>query len=311
MTVVLVVLAALCSACSQGVSTTLQHRSAAAAPSGSGLRFGLLWHLGRQPMWLGGVLLGGVGFGLQAVAVGAGTLVVVQPLLVTGLLFAMVSGAVFDRRLPSRGEWVWATLLVVALAVFLLAANPAQGRQSADDGVLVPLLVRLTAAVAVAVVLARPAQPAGAASCLGVAAGIAHGPTAGLLKYTVADGRQGPAELVGHWPVWALVIVSLAATLLTQAAYQAGPLVDSLPVMTMLGTVVAVGLGALAFAESLAVSVTASTLQVGSLALMTAALVGLARRSTRQRAELHHGGGSTVQGGVAAQNKSTATEIQG
>ncbi|MDT0263884.1 DMT family transporter [Jatrophihabitans lederbergiae] len=276
--------AALGSALGQALSSTMQHRSAIAAPRGSGLRFGLLWHLSRRPAWLAGAGLGGVGFALQAVALGSGTLVVVQPLLVTGLLFAVLAGALADRRLPRPAEWCWSALLVLGLAVFLLAANPAAGTKRADDHLLLSLLVLLGGAAVLAVAGAQRGRPAWAAIWLGVAAGIAHGATAALMKGAVADAAGGPVGVLRHWPLWALIGVSLAATVLTQAAYQAGPLVDSLPVMTMIDTVVAIGLGTLAFSESVAVSMTASGLQVASLTLMAVALVGLTRRPGRDPA---------------------------
>ena len=67
------------------------------------MRPGLLWRLIQRPMWLLGTLADWSGFGLQAIALGLGSLIVVQPLLCTGLLFALPLGAAWQGRRPADG----------------------------------------------------------------------------------------------------------------------------------------------------------------------------------------------------------------
>ena len=80
-----------------------------------------------RPAWIAGLLTAGVGLVLHAVALAHGQLAVVQPLLVSGMLFALPVSALLERRRPSGVEWLWALILVAGLAAFLVAARPSAG----------------------------------------------------------------------------------------------------------------------------------------------------------------------------------------
>lgn len=71
---------------------------------------------------------------LQVVALASGPLILVQPLLAAGLLFALPVSVLLDSRRPSLIEWSWAALLVGGLAVFLITASPGAGPALPDDG---------------------------------------------------------------------------------------------------------------------------------------------------------------------------------
>jgi drug/metabolite transporter (DMT)-like permease len=178
--------AALGSALCFAVSSVLQQRGASRAPKGSGLHLSLLANLLARPMWLGGVLAAVGTVTLQALALAAGPLALVQPLLVSALLFALPASVLLEKRRPSVVEWAWALLLVFGLAVFLRAAQPGTGPALPDDG---PLLLMGAVAAAVAVSAAAVGRGPGRrhrAVLLGLATGIMYGLTASLIKYTVA-----------------------------------------------------------------------------------------------------------------------------
>src|SRR5258708_10815211 len=67
------------------------------------------------------------GLGLHAAALHAGALAVVQPLLVTGLAFALPLRALLDRARPSAGQALAAAVLVPRGAGFLAPAHPRAG----------------------------------------------------------------------------------------------------------------------------------------------------------------------------------------
>src|SRR5205807_8952991 len=99
--------------------SVFQQRSAAAAPHEHSMRVSLLVHLVRQPAWVGGVVADVLGYVLQFLALDRGSLVLVQPLLVSGLLFALPLGAALSRRRLRRRDWLGSAALVVGLSLFL------------------------------------------------------------------------------------------------------------------------------------------------------------------------------------------------
>jgi len=78
------VLAALGAAGSFGVAAALQHRQAQLAPKSAGLSFRLLARLAGRPLWLAGIVLAALAYGLQALALAFGPLALVAPIVATG-----------------------------------------------------------------------------------------------------------------------------------------------------------------------------------------------------------------------------------
>src|SRR5205823_13168937 len=110
------------------------------------------------PMWIIGILADVAGFGLQFVALDRGSLVLVQPLLVSGLLFALPFGAALTHRRLTASEWLGSAATVAGLALFLVVASPGPGQDRA------PHLARLlpgacTPAPTPGLVAASPAPP--------------------------------------------------------------------------------------------------------------------------------------------------------
>jgi drug/metabolite transporter (DMT)-like permease len=240
-----VVLAALGSALAAAGSNVLQHRAARRAPFGGSGR--LLTHLLANPVWIAGLLAGGVGLSLHVVALSAGRLVVVQPLLVSGILFALPLSVVLEGRRPPLRDWLVALVLVAGLAVFLLTANPSAGAERAPTWRLV-----LCAAVTLVLLLGLGAAglrgpAARRAALLGTASGVGFGLVAALLKQ--ASAVAAPLELARSWSGYAVIGVGALSIAVTQLAYRAGPLAASLPALTIGDPVVAIVLGILAFGE--------------------------------------------------------------
>src|SRR5579875_63469 len=105
--VVVVTVAALGAALLFALASVLQHRSAERESEEATFR---VHHMGRlvlRPVWLAGILADAGGYVLQFIALRQGTLVVVQVLLVSGLLFALPLAAAFNRRRPTPwSSWV-------------------------------------------------------------------------------------------------------------------------------------------------------------------------------------------------------------
>lgn len=268
--------AALLAALLFALATVLQHRSATRGPAARGVGLRLLGSLTRRPLWLLGGACGGGGLLLHAYALSAGRLGVVQPLLVTGMLFALLLDVVLDRRRARLGEVLGGAAVVLGLAVFLLAARAAPGSPTADRDVLLAATAAGLGLAGGLFALARPPVARHRAALLAGAAGTCFGVTGALLKQLVGQLAVAPVSWQAAWPAALLVAVGVLGLALVQSAYQAGPLAASLPPLTVVDPVVAVLIGALAFGEVPGSSALALLGQAGGLVLVTSGVRALA-----------------------------------
>src|SRR5437879_8821673 len=123
----LVVIMALGATALFGVSNVPMHIKARAAPAEHSPRPTLLVHLARQPVWVAGISTQMVGFGLQATALGLGSLTVVQALGPVGLLLALPLAARVSHKRFRGADWAGCVATVGGLAAFLAVAAPTKG----------------------------------------------------------------------------------------------------------------------------------------------------------------------------------------
>lgn len=267
---------ALLAAVVLAVGSVAQQRSASSVPeSAHGLR--LVRALARRPLWWLGIGGDLGGYLLQAAALAVGSLLLVQPLLVTSLLFALPLGAWWSGRGLSRADWGWATLLAGALGVFVVVGDPTTGvaRAGTDAWLLVgAVLAGMLAAVLLAAVRTRGVSRA---VLLAAGTGLCYGVGAALTKGVVDLVGDGAVALLTSWETYALVVVSAGGTMLQQSAFQAGALAAALPTMTVAEPVVAVVVGVAVLGERVR-SDGVELVGIGVLAaVMVVATVGLAR----------------------------------
>lgn len=232
----LAVVVALLAAALFGVASALQHEQAGEVePSRSP---GLLLALARRPRWLVGIAADVSAVALQAVALGFGTVALVQPLLVAGLPVAVALSAALEHRRLLRHEVVGVLLCTVGLALLGPgAAGTTTGRPPSR-----PLAFLVGAGIAVAVgglLLAAHRVPRWAPGIAGAAAGLVIG--AGSVLLAVAAGRAGDLSALAHSVApYAAVVVALLGLLLAQSAFQTGALGAPLAALSVSEPVVAV-----------------------------------------------------------------------
>jgi len=202
-----VVGASLGSAAFFSVSTALRHRSAGQMPRVHHFRptelLGFAAATLRHPLWLGGILADVGGLGLQVLALHIGSLTVVQPLLVSAVLFALIVGHWVAGTRISRREVLLGTALVLSVAGFLIVSGAATAQADRTDR-LPASLAAATSLVVVAgcVITSRRATrrklgSRRAAALLGVAVGTIYAGTAALIKAsTNLAAQHGPAALL-------------------------------------------------------------------------------------------------------------------
>lgn len=245
--VLIPVLLALASAGGFAVSTSVQHR-AAGTVSATGPT--LLLRLSQRPLWLAGAVVGASAWLLHAVALNLGDLAVVQPLMLSTVVFALVVRAALDRTAPSRTELVAAAGTAGSLAVFLLACPASAGVGVPDQGAAAVAAGVSIAATTIMVTRDPERTPA---PWLAVVAGWAFAVTAALLKLTgevLAAG--GVPALLGAWSTWALALCGLLGVMASQQSYQGGRLAQTLPLLNVVTALGAYGLGVVVFGQQVA-----------------------------------------------------------
>jgi drug/metabolite transporter (DMT)-like permease len=234
---------ALAAAFMFALSNVLEQREAEQLPDDQSLRAGLIVRLVQRPLWLVGFGADVSGYVCHAAALAFGSLVFVQPLLVTGLLFALLLRAAITGRPLHRRELLAATLLAAGLAVFLLVVSPHGGRSTAPIGRWVIAGPVIVVAIAVCVVAGQRVTGARRALLLGLAAGISFGVSAALTKTFVHLLGHGVFTMLQHWEPYALAVATLGGLLLAQSSFQAGSLSASIAALEVAEPVVAAAIG--------------------------------------------------------------------
>ncbi len=274
----LAILLSLLAALLFAVASVLQQRGTSTIADDDALGAGMLGSLARRPVWLAGIVADVAGFGVQAWALAVGSLLLVQPLLVTTLIFALPLAAFADKRRLTGKEWGWAIVLAAALAVFMILGEPTAGIDQPPFRDWLPALV-ITGPLIAACVWSASSLPHGTkrSLVLAVAAGVLLGLSAPLTKSGINGFDDGFLAGITTWELWGMAITASLGTFWQQSSYQAGDVQTSLPTVTVLKPVVAMALGLTAYQESLKVGRAADLLLIAAIATMVVATIALGR----------------------------------
>lgn len=251
MTVLIALVAALASACGFACSTSLQHRVAGSAPATVRGSAQLLRYLATKPVWVVAFFVSGGSLVLHALALHLAAIAVVQPIMIGGVVLAVLVRAGLDRRWPSWRELVAVSVTVVGIAAFVLTTNPTDTDSSIQgrNGIVLTLASLLLAA-GVVYGASRFRSHNRQALSLGACVGVLFGLTAGLTKIVAGEiSRAGVEDTVSSWPLYALVIAGAFAIVVNQRAYRIAPLSMSLPMINVVDVVGAVIFGLVVLGE--------------------------------------------------------------
>lgn len=266
------VLCALAAAALIAVGSVAQQTSAAAVPDTDSFVGSLL----RSPRWWAGILGDGGSYVLQVIALVFGSVLLVQPLLVASLLFALPLAAATTGRRVTRTTWLLAGALCAALAIFLLVGNPSEGTGDAAAARWALPLGTVLAVTAAAVVVAL-LSPRRRALSFGIAAGVLYGVTSAFTKHVTDLAEHGIPQLLGSWQTWTLVAAGATAIYLQQRAFQAGSLTASLPALTVGEPLAAIVLGMTVLGEHLRTDGPGRILVSAAVVVMLVTTVALSR----------------------------------
>jgi hypothetical protein len=238
--------AAICAvvaAFSYALSNVLQQREAEQLSEDQTLRLGLLAKLAHRPRWLVGMGADVGGYVFEALALGTGTLVLVEPLLATSLLLSLFLGAVINHRHINRAGWGAAVVLAFGVSVFLMLVAPTRGVDIAPEHTWLIAAPPIVAFVVGCILLARSRSGSTRAALLGLAAGALFGTSAVLTKAFVHYLGGGIVNWIPHWEPYALAVCSITGLVLTQSAFQTGGLAAAVGAEQVMQPITGVALG--------------------------------------------------------------------
>jgi drug/metabolite transporter (DMT)-like permease len=256
-------------------AAVLQQRAASHRPSGERFSPRLIVQLFHDRGWLLGLGLSVVSYGFQALALAFGPLVLVQPLVVSELLFAIPVSAHLRGLRLGRREWLAAAAVVAGLTIGLVSASPGEGQPIQPIGRWLPALAIIGALTAAALLAFRLVRGPARASALGFAGALVSGLQTALFAASLhLLGQRGWATFA-RWEPYSLIAASILGGFLIQNAFQAGPLAASSPVVDSTLPMVSIGLGVFVFGEQVNTSALALLGGCAGLALLIVGIVAL------------------------------------
>jgi drug/metabolite transporter (DMT)-like permease len=253
--------------------TALQRPAADEATSGATVPAYL-----TDRLWWAGTVAAAAGYAFQAMALAHGSLLLVQPLLVSSLLFVLPLSAWRTRSRVTGFEWGWALLLTAGLTVFVLVGQPREGNYRPPVPAWTLALALAVPVVVVCVVVARRSDGRVRAMSLGAAVAVGLGIIAVLTKICTHRFTVGGWHALLSVPApYVLVALAVTVTALQQWAFRAGALQASVPVMLVGEPVVAVLLGIVVLGEHLRPHGAGILALPGAVAAMLAATIALGR----------------------------------
>jgi drug/metabolite transporter (DMT)-like permease len=266
---------ALAAALSNALTSVFQRMGVEDAPQESTMTLSLMTHAIRRGIWLLGFFFMVCSFLLQAFALHAGRLSVVQPILTMELLFLVfILGTYFGYKITLR-EWIGASAIAFGLSGFLVFSNPGGGNEvpSNLDWILVGSLA--SAAIVVTVVATRWGPRWWKAAMFGSAAAVSFAFTAALIKVVGNYAARDWVSLFVHWQTYGLIVFGLAGLFLTQNAFHAGPLAASQSTLVLVDPLASILFGIALYGDSLRTANPWGPLEAVSLLVMFAGAVFL------------------------------------
>jgi drug/metabolite transporter (DMT)-like permease len=262
------------------LAATLQQKGALNLPEISLRHPASLARLVGQTMWLVGTLALFTGYAFQAAALDRGRLVIIQPLLVVTVVFALPLGYFLTGQKVGRREVIGAAVIVCGLALFAIYGDPAGGRENAPGGEWAIAIAVVAALCGALIAFGGRGGLTMKAAVYGAVAGILFGLSAALTKPTVEFLHSGVDEMLSHWEPYVLAVAGVLGFVLQQVSLGTGRLAPSVATVSVANPIVSILLGVVLLEERLSrppwhVVVACIGL---ALALVGAVLISLGRR---------------------------------
>ena len=269
MSVTVATILALAGALLFGISAVTERTGTKQVKHARGRSPKFILDLVRQPVWLFGIGATVLGNVLHIVALDKGPLSLVEPLMVCALVFATLISA-YQTRHWDLAVLAGATACFLGIAGFLASGQPAGGRSSVSNDVVLPLAAGLAISLGACLAVANRSS-ALRPLALALASGISTGVGALLIKLVTNEFSHGWGQVFTNWAIYGLAVLGPLGFMLNQRAFQYSTRVSQvLSIVTTVNPIVAVALGVGLLGEKIKHSPLAITGEALSLVLAIA-----------------------------------------
>ena len=266
------------------LAATLQQKGALNLPTISLADPMSLVRLLGEKMWLLGTLALFAGYLFQAGALDRGRLSIIQPLLVTTVVFALPLGYFLTRQHVGRREVIGAIVIIIGLGLFVYFGDPAGGNENAPNSewaIAIGLLVVLSVLL---LVFGSGGDLSTKAAVYGTVAGLLFGLSSALTKPTLDYLHESVGTMLSHWECYALAVAGVLGFVLQQVSLGTGRLAPSVATVSVANPLVGILFGILLLDERLSRPAWHVFIAVIGLAvaLAGAVIISLAREATKR-----------------------------
>ena len=238
-----------------------------------------------EKMWLLGTLALLTGYLFQASALDRGRLSIIQPLLVTTVVFALPLGYFLTKQHVGRREVIGAGVILVGLGLFAYFGDPAGGKENAPNSQWAASILVLTVLSVALLMFGSRGRLSMKAAVYGTVAGIMFGLSAALTKPTLDYLHQSVGTMLSHWECYVLAVAGILGFILQQVSLGTGRLAPSVATVSVANPVVGILIGTLLFDERLSRPpwhVVVAVIGLG-LALVGAVVISLAHEAAKDQ----------------------------
>jgi drug/metabolite transporter (DMT)-like permease len=263
-----------------GVGFVLQQYAAQKEPDSRFLSWRILTDLLRQTRWLLGIGCMVAGYLLAAWSIGHLELTLVEPLLTTYLVWALILAVPMSRQPVKAAEVTGALILCAGVALVSATRSTKPIGLSFGSFSHWYAAAIIAGVAAVAVVIGHRRQGQVRATLTGLGAGLVFGIQDALTRQTLESIQSSSwTVLFSTWSAYALVGAGIVGIWLMQNAFSAGPLHYSLPTVAAGEPVAGIALGILVFGDRVQITPGQLAIEAGGIAALIVGVVAVAQSS--------------------------------
>ena len=263
-----------------GIGFVLQQYAARQEPESRFLSPRILTDLLRKPRWLIGIACMVAGYLLAAWSIGHLELTLVEPLLTTYLLFALIVAVPMSKQAMHWTEVAGALILCAGVTLLSLSRSTKPIGLSFGSFSHWPAAAIIAGIAFVAVQIGLAQRGPARATLTGLGAGLVFGIQDALTRQTLEILQGHPITvLLTTWPPYCLLGAGIVGLWLMQNAFSAGPLRASLPTIAAGEPVAGIALGIVVFGDRIQVSPGPLAIEAGGIAALIIGVVLVSRSS--------------------------------